>query len=254
MSHGLVELSFKVHRGLETESAVFVSRSDDDGKTFQREKRAVARRTGVCGCRGMRAFADSQGVVYILYRTATENTERGETLLVSPRPGADFEVVYSHPWNATTCPMSSATLTEGKAGTLAAWETAGQVYFATIDPKTMQVPMPVAPLAGPKRKHPMAVANGKGETLFVWTEGTGWNKGGSVVWQLFNEMGTAMPETGRGDGLPGWGLATGFAKPDGDFVIMYRASLEPPAMRCALKVTRAGLQRAFTGLRRVHQE
>ena len=201
--------------------AVFVSRSTDEGKTFQREKPAVSRKTGACGCCGMRAFADSQGAVYILYRAATDMMERGETLLVSRKPGADFEVAYTHPWKAMKCPMSSATLTESKTGVLAAWETGDNVFFASVDPKTMKVARPVSPLNGSKRKHPVAVANANGETLFVWTEGTAWAKGGSVAWQLYGADGQAVGEKGRAPGVPVWSLPTAYAKADGNFVVIY---------------------------------
>ena len=46
---------------------VFVARSSDEGKTFQRETPALAKVTGACGCCGMRAFADSSGAVYICF-------------------------------------------------------------------------------------------------------------------------------------------------------------------------------------------
>jgi len=201
--------------------AVFVARSTDEGANFQREKAAVTRKTGVCPCCGMRAFADSQGAVYILYRAATDMTERGETLLVSRKPGADFEVAYSHPWKATTCPMSSAALTESKSGVLAAWETGDNVFFASVDPKTMQVSRPASPLAGLKRKHPVAVANANGEVLFAWMEVTGMAKGGSVAWQLFDKEGNATDAQGRAQGVPVWSVVTTFAKQDGSFVIVY---------------------------------
>lgn len=201
--------------------AVFVSRSTDEGKTFSRERPAAPTKTGACGCCGMRAFADRQGAVYILYRAATGMTERGETLLVSRQPGAEFAVAYSHPWKAMTCPMSSATLTESKSGVLAAWETGDNVFFASVDPKTMQVSRPASPLAGLKRKHPVAVANAQGDTLLVWTEGTGWAKGGSVAWQIFDSSGRAAGEKGRAPGVPVWSLPTAFAKPDGRFAIVY---------------------------------
>jgi hypothetical protein len=201
--------------------AIFVARSTDEGKTFQPEKPAVAKKTGACACCGMRAFADSQGAVYILYRAATDMMERGETLLVARRPGADFEIAYSHPWKATTCPMSSATLTENKTGVLAAWETGDNVFFAGVDPKTMQVSRPVSPLAGLKRKHPVAVANASGETLFVWTEGTGWAKGGSLAWQLYDKDGKPAGEKQRAPGVPVWSLPTAYARADGTFAIVY---------------------------------
>jgi len=201
--------------------AVIVARSTDEGATFQREKPAVREKTGACPCCGMRAFADSQGAVYILYRAATDMTERGETLLVSPKPGADFEVAFSHPWKAVTCPMSSATLTESKQGVLAAWETGDNVFFASVDSKTMQVSRPASPPAGLKRKHPVAVANANGETLFAWLEGTGMAKGGSVAWQLFDPEGNATDAKGRAPGVPVSSLVTAFARQDGSFVIVY---------------------------------
>jgi hypothetical protein len=201
--------------------AVFVARSTDDGKTFSREKPAVSKRTGACACCGMRAFADRHGAVYILFRAATDGTERGQTLLISRKPGADFEVVYAHPWKAMTCPMSSASLTEGKSGVLAAWETGDNVFFARVNPETMQVARPVSPLAGLKRKHPVAVPNAEGKTLFVWTEGTGWAKGGSVAWQVYDTAGNATAEKGRAPGVPVWSLPTAFARPGGGFVVVY---------------------------------
>jgi hypothetical protein len=201
--------------------ALFVAHSADEGKIFQREKSAVAKKTGACACCGMRAFADSRGAVYILFRAATDMMDRGETLLVSPKPGADFQIAFTHPWKAMTCPMSSATLTESKSGVLAAWETGDNVFFASVDPVTTQMTRPVAPPAGLKRKHPVAVGNAKGETLLVWTEGTGWAKGGSVAWQSFDEAGMALGQKGRAPGVPVWGLPTAYAKPDGNFVIVY---------------------------------
>lgn len=201
--------------------AVFVARSSDEGQTFGREMPAISKPTGACACCGMRAFADSSGAVYILFRGASEQVNRDEILLISPRPGAEFQIVNAHPWNIASCPMSSATLTEGKEGVLAAWETAGQVYYAAIKPKTMKVSTPIAPPGSAKRKHPVAVGNEKGETLFAWTEGTGWAKGGAVAWQLFDNAGNALSESGRSDGVPVWSLPTAFAKPDGSFVIVY---------------------------------
>src|SRR5439155_16739471 len=149
--------------------AVFVARSTDEGKSFQPETRATSKPTGACGCCGLRAFADSTGAVYILFRAATEDVNRNETLLVSPRLGSDFEIAYSHPWKATSCPMSSASLTEGKTGVFAALETGDNVFFANVTPKTLAEVRAVSPPNGTKRKHPVAAANANGDTLFVWT-------------------------------------------------------------------------------------
>jgi hypothetical protein len=201
--------------------AIFVARSSDDGKTFEREKVALSKPTGACPCCGMRAFADSAGAVYILFRAATEHVDRDETLLISPRPGADFTIANVHKWKANICPMSSATLTAANGGVLASWETDGQVFYANVNSKTMQVSEPTSPQGKANRKHPVAMANDHGETLFVWTENTSWGKGGLVVWQLFDSDGKPISGQKRADGLPAWSLATAFAEANGDFVVVY---------------------------------
>src|SRR5881628_3630679 len=177
--------------------AVFVARSTDDGKTFAPEKLATDKPTGACGCCGMKAFADRDGNVFALYRAASEKVNRDETLLISRNRGADFEIAYAHEWNVATCPMSSAFLSETKAGVLAAAETHGRVFFVRVDPKTGRVSEPVSPET--KAKHPIAICNGRDEVLLVWTEGTAWAKGGSVAWQIFDQDGNPVSEKGRAD-------------------------------------------------------
>jgi len=201
--------------------AIFVARSSDEGKTFEREKLALSKPTGACACCGMRACADQSGAVYILFRAATEHVDRDETLLVSPRPGAEFQIANVHKWRANICPMSSATLTEANARILAAWETGGDVFYASLNSKTLQVSSPISPDGKASRKHPVAVANERGETLLVWTENTSWGKGGAVVWRLFDSDSKGISEEKRAEGLPAWSLATAFAEANGDFVIVY---------------------------------
>lgn len=199
--------------------AVFVARSTDDGKTFAPEMLATDQPTGACGCCGMKAFADGDGNVFALYRAASEKVNRDETLLVSRDRGASFAIAYSHPWKVASCPMSSAFLAWSKAGILVAAETHSRVFFVRIDPKTGKISEPVSP--SNKGKHPVAIANAKGEILLAWTEGTGWNKGGNVAWQLFDQEGKEISQKFRGDGVAPWSLVTAFAKPDGTFVLIH---------------------------------
>ncbi len=118
--------------------------------------------------------------------------------------------------------MSSEALVEGPSGVLAGWESSGQVFFGRVDPGG-RVPQPVpAPGAGSSRKHPSLAVNARGETLLVWTEGTGWERGGSLAWQLFDAAGKPLGEKGRVEGgIPVWGLATAVARPDGSFLIIH---------------------------------
>src|SRR6185503_17412119 len=150
-----------------------------------------------------------------------EMVNRDEILVVSRNRGADFEIANRHPWKLQACPMSSASLAESKNGVLAAWETAGQVYFARIAPRTLKVTPPISPPGNASRKHPVIVGNDQGEILLVWTEGTGWQRGGSLAWQLFDAQGEATPERGKRDDIPAWTYATAYAQADGRFIILH---------------------------------
>jgi len=119
--------------------------------------------------------------------------------------------------------MSSEALVEGPNGVIAAWETEGQVKFARVDPQSLKLTNPVAaPGAGKGRKHPVLAVNAAGQTLFAWTEGTAWNRGGALAWQVYDANGTQSGEQGRVEnGIPAWGLAAAAARPDGGFVLLH---------------------------------
>jgi hypothetical protein len=199
---------------------VWLARSTDDGKTFIAEQPISQKQTGVCGCCACRAFADSKGAVYVLYRSAALGVDRDIYLLTSHDHGKTFDSAMLHRWRVGICPMSSESFAEGPNGVLAAWDTDGQVYFARVDGRDA-VGKP-APGEAPQRKHPALAVTTKGETLFAWTEGTGWQRGGALAWQLFDRAGKPTEEKGRVDrGIPVWGLPAAVAHPDGSFTIIH---------------------------------
>jgi hypothetical protein len=201
---------------------VWLARSKDEGQTFAQETPASDPGTGCCGCCGMRAFSDAKGRVFMLYRSATAKVGRDTYLLASSDLGQTFRAEKLQSWNIETCPMSSFALTSSKDRVLAAWETDGQVYFAGIDGESGKHSEPTAaPGASGGRKHPAVAANDRGETILVWTEGMGWNRGGSMAWQIYDRAGKLTRERGRADGVPTWSLATVVARPDGGFTIIY---------------------------------
>ncbi|MCH7792862.1 MAG: hypothetical protein IID31_11365 [Planctomycetes bacterium] len=119
--------------------------------------------------------------------------------------------------------MSSASFTTSGDDVLAAWESRRQVYFARIEGETSEVTEPIpAPGRGDNRKHPALASHDDGRTILVWTEGTAWQRGGEIVWQVFDTDGNPMTgETGRAKGLPVWGLAAVVSGADGVFTIIY---------------------------------
>jgi len=206
----------------EENRCVWVAHSSDEGKNFAPERQAFSEPTGACGCCGMKAFADSEGKIYCLYRSAKEQIHRDMYLLTSTDRGARFQGEKLHEWEAGTCPMSMESFCQAGNTVLAAWETSDQVYFTRIDRKTGQRSAPISPPGDPKRrKFPVVAANARGQTILAWTEGMGWQKGGSVAWQVFDEKGNPIGDIGRADGVPTWSLVAVFAHPDGSFVVVY---------------------------------
>lgn len=202
---------------------VWVAHSRDDGDLFQPERPAFDESTGCCGCCGMRAMADDEGTLLVLYRSAEETVHRDMHLLTSNNEAQSFLGAKVADWNVGQCVMSTASLAVAPEGPLAAWETEGQVYFARVDPKTGRAGKPIAaPGATGQRKHPVVATNGDGETIFAWTEGMGWERGGSVAWQVYDTAGRPLPGTrGQAEGVPVWSLVAVCAEPDGDFVVIY---------------------------------
>lgn len=206
----------------ENNRRVWMVHSTDEGKTFSKEKACSEDATGACGCCGMRALSDRKGNLYMLFRSAAETVNRDTYLTTSKDRGEKFQSANLHQWSVGICPMSSYSLSEDDNGVLAAWDTAGQVYFTRIDPESgKRSTLKPAPGAGRERKYPVAIGNANGETLLVWTAGMGWNKGGSVAWQVFAKDGNPTAEKGSANGVPTWSLVTAFARPDGGFTIIY---------------------------------
>jgi hypothetical protein len=201
---------------------VYVARSTDNGKTFERENPVSPAPLGACGCCGMRGFVDDRGTVYILYRAAGEKIHRDMTLLVSTDHAKTFRAAKVAPWELNACPMSTNDLSEADGRVFAAWETMGQVYFDEINPQKFALSSSFsAPGDAQDRKHPSVGANSRGQVLLAWTEGTAWSKGGSLAWQLYDESGKPVGAEGRADGMPVWGLPSVVPQHDGNFAILY---------------------------------
>ncbi len=206
----------------ETERAVYLARSTDDGRTFERERKINVQPTGACGCCQMRAFVDGKGALYVLYRAAGNSVNRDSMLLVSTDKGTKFQSALLDKWYLNACPMSSYSMTQSPKAILAAWETKEQVYMSAIPTATTQkLALIAAPGAAKARKHPVVLANRDGKVLFAWTEGTGWNQGGSLAWQVYDADGRPTDQKGRAEGVPAWGLLSAIARPDGGFTILY---------------------------------
>lgn len=205
----------------EANRLVYLARSTDEGESFAPEVPVSKPGTGVCGCCGIKAWADTDGRLLLLYRSATDVLNRDIYLLTSYDGGQTFDSQMVDQWNVATCPMSSAAFAEGPDRLVAGWETAGQVFFSQVGkdgPSSRPVP-PASTRA--VQKHPAAAINDRGEAIFVWTEGTGWSRGGSVAWRIYDAQGRPVGRPDDRKGIPVWSFAAVFAGPGGGFTIVY---------------------------------
>lgn len=205
----------------EANRQIGIATSTDDGRTFSPEAAVEAAQVGVCGCCGLKAWVAQRGTVYVLYRSAEDVKNRDMHLLTSTDKGATFKDQLISPWTIVNCPMSSAAFGEGPPGVFAAWETDGQVSLAKLDANGAGPERINAPGTAAGRKHPSVAINKDGQILLTWTEGTGWQRGGSLAWQVFDAQGKATPIRGREPGIPAWSFAAAAARPDGQFVIVH---------------------------------
>jgi hypothetical protein len=208
----------------EQNRGVFMVKSTDDGKTFSEERKINPTATGACGCCGLKVLADPRGRLSVLYRAAGGGMDRDVTLLLSKDQGKTFQSTVLDQWRVPSCPMSSMTLEPSGAGSLVAlWETQGQVRRSSIAADTAEASAPQEPSGrGGGRKHPVLAEGGKGRRLQLtaWTEGTGWQKGGAVAWELV-DLDAGTKTSGRADVVPAWGKVAAVAEADGTFTIFY---------------------------------
>ena len=198
----------------EADRRIFINQSTDEGVTFSAPAPAKGVPAGVCPCCSLKAFAASDGSLLTLYRNASAQAQRDITLLTS-KDGMAFTSRVIDPWPIAACPMSSAALIAAKSGTRAAWETNATIYTAMLDQKTG----PVAVSKGQAR-HPAMAFNARGETLVVWSVGTGWQRGGELAWVILDANGKPTEKRGSSPGVLVWGHTAAYANAVGDFIIL----------------------------------
>jgi hypothetical protein len=200
---------------------VWMTRSDDDGRTFQLEQIAWNEPTGACGCCSLNAYAGPSGTVYVLFRSAQEKVHRDMYLLESNDHGATFRGSEISKWNVGYCVMSSEAFATGPNGTFAAWETEKQVHVGSIKPGSANTNDSTVSSAGTNAKYPWLSVNQDGLLLVSWTEGMGWKHGGSVHWQIFDSKGQRLGEPSGADGVPPWSFVAAYPQKNGNFVVLY---------------------------------
>jgi len=200
---------------------VWMARSENDGKTFAPERTAWSEPTGACGCCSLNAFTDKAGKIYVLFRSAQQMVHRNMYLLESNDHGNTFKGSDISNWTVGYCVMSTEAFTSDRDQVLAAWETEKKIEVGRIAANSANVAQVRLPDARSNQKYPSLAADRAGLVLVAWTEGMGWKRVGSLHWQLLDKSLRPTGEPGAADGVPAWSLDSAYARPNGDFVILY---------------------------------
>lgn len=206
----------------EDESAgrIYMKISNDGGETFSSAKCVDCPASGTCSCCSMKALADDQGHIYVLYRAAGQNIHRDTTLLTCNNTSCDKAQSYSSKrlqgWQINACPLTMFALANTVDGIFAGWETQGKVNFRLAncdDTKTLSF--------GVSAKYPVIAANQHGDLLFSWTEQPGGESGATANWQLCNHDGNLEAKLGSQPGIKKWSFSAAVSQPNGDFLLIY---------------------------------
>lgn len=220
--HGVAQSEAKTP-GLEGEGRrrVWISKSTNAGASFARESAALTEPTGACGCCGMKLFCTASGDIYALYRTARNSVHRDIYLLESRDRGKTFAASLLHKWDINACPMSSMDLTENNGHVLAAWETEGRIFWTNLTQPPNNRHIYPATSVAKGQKHPRIALSPAGQVLLIWTEGTRWQKGGNLAWQLYDPAGVPIGDRQQHSGIPAWSFAAVIPRPNSEFAIIY---------------------------------
>ena len=184
---------------------IFSVRSENDGQSFTANTQVPSDYPGgACACCTLDAGFEGPGRLLIAFRGGYRNL-RDTYLLRAGRA----KVLHEDGWKFEGCPMSGPRLSAGTGTPLVAWMSEGSVYFAREGGERKA---PTAAAAG-ARNYPLAIANGKGEVLFAWTEQS------KIRWEVYADGG-ALASSGE-SAMTRKSRPAAFVRRDGSFAILY---------------------------------
>jgi hypothetical protein len=119
--------------------------------------------------------------------------------------------------------MSSMSFGETRDRMLVGWETNNQIRFTALEKGVLTDPNVLSPDQAPKMKHPVFASSPEGQVLLVWTEGTGWKKGGTIAWKKWDDSKDGMGKVHRSNAeVPVWSfLAAYYDQHDDTFYVLH---------------------------------
>ena len=206
-----------------------MARSDDNGETFKPAEHVKVSNLGTLACSmcQMRARIGADGNAYLAFRSAERNI-RDFYVLKGAATGNRFTAVRVNQdnWELKTCPMCGPELTVAPDGRLiCAFMSRHKVYWAVSDAGVTEFKLHVAtPRNEAEEIYPSAIANRKGEVLFVWQVGPMSTSGTATVkWARYSPDGKFTGQQGAIGTTTSGTKATEFVGSDDNFYIVTTA-------------------------------
>ena len=208
---------------------IYLSRSTDHGTRFAEAERVRIANVQdlACSMCMMRARIGDDGNVYLAFRSAEKNI-RDFYVLRSRKTENDFTAlrVNKDNWELKTCPMCGPELTmDGQGRAYCAFMSRHRVYWSSLAPGGAAFSLHVAtPNNEQDEIYPSAVANRKGDVLFLWQVGPmSVTEHATVKWAIYRQDGTFTQQQGT-IGISDSGTkATAFCGADDRFYIVTTA-------------------------------
>ena len=209
----------------EPSRTIFRALSIDGGRTFGAPEVVRTDVVGACQCCGVAGALGEQDEVVLAFRSSSVNDEGTRTkdsyVLTSDDFGRTFSGTLLEPWELAGCPGSLGAVAAGPSGAFVAWRTRATVRLANVG----ATDWPVISTRKGNARAPALVFNSKGRFLFVWAVagGPGSKGAGNLEWQVFDEDGNPVSLRGtlQNGVASGWGAPAAYARPNGDFEILY---------------------------------
>lgn len=197
---------------------VYLAASRDDGQTFSEPRRIDSPPRGACACCALEAGFVGPNEIRILYRGAEGLSERGLVELHSRDGAMTFTSRPVDRWSLNQCPMTTTRLAPG--ADLAVWSTRGRIWATSLGSSGLPDSTPISPESR-QANHPTVARSPDGRILVAWTEGTGWQRGGSLAWSERDRLSPTWTPVERRPGVPVWGSPTAVCESDGQFTVWY---------------------------------
>ena len=206
-----------------------MARSQDNGATFAADEHVqIGNLSGLaCSMCMMRARLGEDGNVYLAFRSAENNIRDFYVLKGDVAENAFTPIrVNQDNWFLQSCPMCGPELTVGPDGRLlCAFMSRHKTYWSMSDPQVGGFQGHVATPGNQNDEiYPTAVANRRGDVLFVWQVGPmATDRQATVKWAVYDREGKFSGQQGTVGVSTSGTKATAFVGTDGAFYIVTTA-------------------------------